>query len=149
MLIELVIVKYKVNIALNKLLERDRPLLLNDSSEWSVAHRLAVYIENEFDGWDVDCEYNRVDNGSKPKYSNSRLARPDIIVHRRGRLTKDDNLIAIEIKKNATDVDDNKLKSYTSPTCINKPYQYQYGVTISFNPIPETNWFIDGQKLPI
>ena len=28
-------------------------------NERSIAHKFATYLEDEFQGWDVDCEYNR------------------------------------------------------------------------------------------
>lgn len=40
-------------------------LISRKVSERSVAHRLAVYLEREYDGLHVDCEYNRSHN--KPK----------------------------------------------------------------------------------
>jgi hypothetical protein len=69
---------------------------------------LAVYIEGEFPGWHVDCEYNRqgVSRGPKqvtpsellPPSGTSRHARisPDIVVDKRGH--EGPNLLAVEVK---------------------------------------------------
>lgn len=86
-----------ITAALAKLLERDAYLLRVDANERSIAHRLALYVEEQFDGWDVDCEYNR--DGHEPKEiafgaegdgeHGSRVF-PDVIVHRRG---SGDNLL--------------------------------------------------------
>lgn len=72
-----------------------------------MTHRLALYLESEFPGWDVDCEYNRL--GDAPKKLTRRLSEqvdaadtdaytvfPDIVVHRRGEQL---NLLVIEAKK--------------------------------------------------
>jgi hypothetical protein len=105
--------------------EHEHSLIALDPSERSLTHRLAIRIEAEFPGWDVDCEYNRA--GSVPK----QLARltlvnvapnepdavtvfPDIIVHRRG--SDGPNLLVVEAKKatSGTDAayDRAKLKGY-------------------------------------
>jgi hypothetical protein len=106
--------------ALTEFLERDRYLLQVDASERSMAHRLGVYLERRFAGWNIDCEYNR--DGHRPKEVHlgqeadseygSRVL-PDIIVHNRG---SDDNLLAVEIKKSTNPIGDDldlaKLAAY-------------------------------------
>ena len=44
-----------VHWALDMLYARDDALLQGNAAEWSIAHRLAVYIEDQFPGWNVDC----------------------------------------------------------------------------------------------
>lgn len=51
--------------ALDRLLDRDLFLLTADANERSITHRLALYLEDEFGEWNVDCEYNR--DGHEPK----------------------------------------------------------------------------------
>jgi len=41
------------------LLARDLLLISQGISEWAIAHRLALYLELLFPGWNVDCESNR------------------------------------------------------------------------------------------
>jgi hypothetical protein len=53
--------------AIKILYARDSELLPRDASEWAVAHRLAVYLEQELPEWNVDCEYNRQGTGSDTK----------------------------------------------------------------------------------
>jgi len=48
-----------VEKAVNEL--REEPLLFsNHANERSITHRLAVHMEPLFEGWDIDCEYNRI-----------------------------------------------------------------------------------------
>ena len=81
-----------------------------DPSERALTHRFAVHLERQFQGWDVDCEYNR--DGIGPKELNlpdqrdissdeteARTVFPDIIVHKRG---SSDNLLVLEAKKVST-----------------------------------------------
>ncbi|MCL4678252.1 MAG: hypothetical protein KJ017_06625 [Alphaproteobacteria bacterium] len=113
--------------ALEKLLVADFDLLEHDANERSISHRLAVYLESYFPGWNVDCEYNR--DGHEPKRlslqvdasvnlddSHAKTVYPDIIVHKRG---TDQNLLVIEIKKSSNPESDGKkdkekLKAYKS-----------------------------------
>jgi hypothetical protein len=61
-------VKQKVDKAISKLFELDQYLLIHDLNERTIAHKLAVYLQEEFNKYDVDCEYNRnADEISKMK----------------------------------------------------------------------------------
>ena len=122
-------VEAKISSAIEKLFERDRALLEIDVNERTITHRLAIYIEEEFPGWDVDCEYNRYfDEGKQIAVTkkllstsdvtsvadeNAKTVFPDIIVHHRN---KKENLIAIEVKKTTNPTPDNedleKLNAY-------------------------------------
>ncbi|SRR5258706_8050702 len=106
--------------ALTEFIERERYLLHVDASERSMAHRLGVYLELRFVGWNVDCEYNRdghlpkevhLGQEADPDYGSRVL--PDIIVHKRG---SDYNLLAVEIKKSTNPIGDEgdfeKLAAY-------------------------------------
>jgi hypothetical protein len=93
-------IKARVLRAMNRLLEQDAYLLHHAVSEQSVTHRLALYLECEFPGSDVDCEYDKnIDHATGRKnIAGVGDARPDIIVHRRG-ANYPTNLLAIEAKK--------------------------------------------------
>lgn len=133
--------------AVNSLFARDTAVLEN--SEWAIAHRLAVYLEPLLPGWNIDCEFNRqgekTTSGPKMAADGSRV-RPDIIVHHRGRVEREHNLLAIELKKRANSSRDHeKVKDYTAAANENRKFQYQHGVTISLEPLKMT-WFYDGEK---
>ena len=132
----------KVDQAINMFYSRDSQLLDIAVSEWAIAHRIAVYLEQHFKGWNIDCEYNRVGLIGEIKHNaEGANKRPDIIVHHRGMIEKEHNLLVIEVKiKNTTD-DDDKLIDFTSPPCEERPYQYQYGLALSFYPRLEKKWF--------
>ncbi|MDU6750364.1 MAG: hypothetical protein E6447_22175, partial [Bradyrhizobium sp.] len=46
--------------ALQEFYARERFILDRDLGERTLTHRLAVHIERNFLGWDVDCDYNRL-----------------------------------------------------------------------------------------
>ena len=106
-------VRNKLTIALNLLVEKDAFLLECNANERSISHRLAVYLEHEFEGWDVDCEYNRdMDNpkrmnlqemDSESTDTNGKTVFPDIIVLIRG---ESNNLLVVEMKKTTSTIDD-------------------------------------------
>ncbi len=113
----------KVQSALDRLFERDGDLLRHDVNERTITHKLAQYLENEFPGWDVDCEYNRNHNQTKrlmmiahpPAADNTDGVSvfPDIIVHHR---MSDKNFLVIEVKKSTNreqpDFDLAKLQAF-------------------------------------
>jgi len=95
--------------AINELIEKDTYLLENDVNERAITSKISCYISKRISpkskgGWDVDVEYNR--NREKPKSLGSGNVVPDIVIHRRGENnstgTEDNNLLVLEIKKNAT-----------------------------------------------
>ncbi len=99
----------RVKTALAKVEEYDFELLADGPSERAVAHRLAVYLEQDFSGWHVDCEFNRQGEerkrGTKRVSTSGLLGRsrkdgwadvsPDIVIHKRRTAH---NLLAIEVK---------------------------------------------------
>lgn len=116
------------------LLRHDRSLLLVDANERSITHKLAEYLQVEFPGWNVDCEYNRV--GAIPKRLGSaeettstsdtdgKTVFPDVIVHHRGTT---ENLLVVEAKKSSTAADsedEQKLKAYK----IEHGYQFAFAI---------------------
>lgn len=132
----------KVDLSISKFYARDLGLLEIDASEWAIAHRLAVYLEEYFEGWNIDCEYNRVGLSGATKH-NARGAykRPDIVIHHRGMVEKEHNLLVIEIKVDNSPDDCSKLRDFTSPPSRHRPFQYRYGLALSFKPRLEKKWF--------
>lgn len=149
----------KIENSLKSLIENDYWLIENDLSEQSICHKLAIYIQNEFNDFhlDIDCEYNgditrdnerksisilksdlkafkllkeKEENDLEKEYTN-RAVFPDIIIHKRGSIKY--NLCIIEVKKSSSKIpftyDDLKLKSYTSPDYDNN-LKYQIGIFI-------------------
>jgi hypothetical protein len=132
----------KVDLAIDLFFARDSKLFDIKASEWAVAHRIAVYLEKYVKGWNIDCEYNKVGLSGTTKHdAKGNYKRPDIIVHHRGMTGKEHNLLVIEVKIKNTPADYSKLKDFTSPPCQKRPFQYQYGLALSFHPRIEKKWF--------
>ncbi len=140
----------KVRSAYKTFVERDWYLLKVDANERSLTHKLAEYLQIEFAGWDVDCEYNRwAENpgedpqkrlqGLEEKVSTAdtkgKTVYPDIIVHCRGTT---ENLVVIEAKKRGGDTqsDDVKLHLYKSEI------GYKYAISIVF---PTSEGYLDAR----
>jgi len=111
--------------ALQEFYARESHLFERDLGERALAHRLAVQIERQFPGWDVDCDYNRLGERTLrlPKgtivSTDDALGKsvyPDIVVHQRA-VPK--NLLAVEVRKatnhQPVDHDRHKLKALTDP----------------------------------
>lgn len=147
------------------LLDRDSYLLEKHINERTLTHRLAVYLEEFFQEWNIDCEYNK--NKHLPKRikfswlkrkistgsSYGNIVCPDIIIHKRN---SDNNFIVIEAKKDKDrrwkqwKIDDEmKLRAYVAK---DDEYKYQYWFFIEFitwsTPwyklsIMNENWFLE------
>jgi hypothetical protein len=115
----------KVVSALSVFYARETYLLEKDFGERALTHRLAVHLESQFDGWDVDCDCNRLGERRLllPKGSIvstdddvGKSVYPDIVVHRR---SIPENLFAIDIRKVANyqplEHDRHKLRALTDP----------------------------------
>ena len=145
-------IEERVEEAIEKL-QRDILLFKNHANERSITHRLAVYLECIFDEWDVDCEYNRIeddpnnykrlflsecDDGFVNVFDNegSRVY-PDIIIHHRGTNTPDDNLLVVEVKlawsERPDDRDLRKLEAFTGQTPVDQMTFYQFGIFLKFD----------------
>jgi hypothetical protein len=133
----------RVQNAIRKFRERDRVLLEIDANERTMTHKLAEYMQQEFQGWEVDCEYNKHIKNLKElprppkKFSgldfwedtDAKTVYPDIIVHKRE--SDKENLLVIEAKKSSSKVDDDwdnaKLRAFKR-----QPYNYRSAVFIKF-----------------
>ena len=123
-------VKNGVNYALNLLYENDEFLITNTTNERTITHKLAVYLQQYFTDWNVDCEYNRAGKNKKT-LSNQKTSYPDIIIHQRN---TQNNLLIIEVKKqnvNNTDIKSDKIK--IKDFIETKEYNYKYGLFIKLN----------------
>ena len=115
----------KVVDALREFYGRETHLLQKDLGERTLTHRLAVHLEKQFEGWDVDCDYNRLGERVLRMPTGSIVSTddelgksvfPDIVVHRRA---IPDNLLAIELRKainhQPVEHDRHKLRGLTDP----------------------------------
>jgi hypothetical protein len=101
-------VEEKIHHAMRCLIKNDRHLLSVEANERSLTHRLAVYLEQLFPEYHVDCEYNRSREVAKRLQSfpqtvagndlEGTTVYPDIIIHHRG---TDTNFLVIEAKKSS------------------------------------------------
>ena len=93
-------------------LKNDKALLANQVSERTLCGALMLHIhdiisrDKKFAGYHVDVEYNRNKGAIKTIYKTIKSSHEqvipiscDLIVHSRGEIVKQDNLIAIEMKK--------------------------------------------------
>jgi hypothetical protein len=115
----------KVVAALGEFYAREASLLDKDAGERALAHRLAVHVEGQFSGWEVDCEYDRLGERTLRLphgtivSSDEHMAKsvyPDIVVHQRD---IPNNLLAIEMRKATNHLpiehDRQKLVAMTDP----------------------------------
>jgi hypothetical protein len=128
----------KVVAATSEFYAREGYLLEKDVGERALTHRLAVYVERQFAGWEVDCEFDRLgertlrlprgtivstdDHLGKSVY-------PDIVVHQR---EIPNNLVAIEVRKASNhqppEHDQHKLRALTDPHVW---FAYWFGVLLT------------------
>ena len=127
----------KVVKAIEQFYAREAWLFDKDLGERTLTHRLAVQLEKQFEGWDVDCDYNRLGerllklpHGSIVS-TDDELGKsifPDIVVHRRA---VPDNLLAVELRKatnhQPVEHDQHKLRGLTDPHLW---FAYRVGVLL-------------------
>ncbi|UNY98358.1 hypothetical protein MQE36_14880 [Zhouia spongiae] len=136
-----------LNNSIDELFEKDSQIIFESYNlhERSIAHRLAIYIENHFRKTDyvVDVEYNRMRNKYGEDIIGNLIGKnldfekygkklsnvyPDIIVHKRD---TDNNLLEIELKmqwKNSKrDFDYIKINEYI------EQLSYKFGVYIELS----------------
>lgn len=126
--------------ALQEFYAREKFLLEKDAGERALTHRLAVHVEAQFPGWEVDCDYDRLGermmrlpHGTIVS-TDDRLSKsvfPDIVVHQRA---IPNNLLAIEVRKASNhrplDHDQHKLQALTDPHLW---FAYAIGVLLTLD----------------
>lgn len=132
----------RLHRALERLYDHDLQLIHLEVHERTTAARLAIYLQEEFPLWNVDCEYNR--DGVNAKRIQEERIFPDVIVHRRD---TQENLLAIEMKGHWSnrdrDDDYHKLTYLTGPE-----YGYSVGAHIELEEDAyRVVWFEDGEAL--
>ena len=127
----------KVIAAVQEFYARETFLLERDLGERALTHRLAVQLEKQFPGWEIDCEYDRLGertlrlprgSGSSTDDHLGKSIYPDIVVHQRD---IPNNLLAIELRKDSNhqpiEHDQRKLQALTDP---NVWFAYAMGVLV-------------------
>jgi hypothetical protein len=115
----------KVIAALAEFYAQEDFLFEKDVGERAVTHRFAVYLERQFSGWAVDCNYDRLGERTLHLPHGSIISTddhlgksiyPDVVVHQR---EIPNNLLAVEIRKagnhTAIEHDQHKLLALTDP----------------------------------
>jgi hypothetical protein len=115
----------KVIAALAEFYAQEQFLLERDLGERTLTHRLAVYVERQFSGWQIDCNYDRLGERTLRLPPGSTISTddhlgksiyPDIVVHQRD---IPNNLLAIEVRKDSNhqpiEHDLHKLQALTDP----------------------------------
>src|SRR6266436_6273998 len=91
--------------ALGEFYAHETYLFEKDLGERTLTHRLAVHLEKQFPGWEVDCNYDRLGERTLRLphgtivSTDDHLAKsvyPDIVVHQR---EIPNNLLAVEVRK--------------------------------------------------
>lgn len=95
------VVNNAITEEIDRLVQQCGNQLCIDVSERALAGRLADYFRPNFEGLDVEIEYNRMGNSPKKLAwkENPERVFPDIIVHEP--MTIDRNLLVIELKKSS------------------------------------------------
>src|SRR5450631_430259 len=128
----------KVLGALGEFYARENFLFAKDLGERTLTHRLAVHVEKQFSGWEVDCDYNRLGERTLrlPKgtivSTDDEIGKsvyPDIVVHQR---EIPNNLLAIEVRKASNhqphEHEQHKLRALTDPHLW---FAYRIGVLLT------------------
>lgn len=115
----------KVVTALQEFYAQETFLFEKDLGERTLTHRLAVQIERQFPGWQVDCNYDRLGERTLRLPPGSVISTddhlgksiyPDIVVHQR---QTPRCLLAIEVRKASNhqpvEHDRRKLQAMTDP----------------------------------
>ncbi|MGY4476876.1 hypothetical protein [Bradyrhizobium sp. USDA 3364] len=127
----------KVIAAVQEFYAQEMFLLERDVGERTLTHRLAVYVERQFSGWQIDCNYDRLGERTLRLPRGSTISTddhlgksiyPDIVVHQRD---IPNNLLAIELRKDSNhqllEHDQRKLQALTDP---NVWFAYAMGVLL-------------------
>jgi hypothetical protein len=147
----------KVVSALGDFYARESQLFEKDLGERTFNHRLAVHVEKQFGGWDVDCDYNRLGERMlrlprgtiiSTDDGNGKSVFPDIVVHHRA---IPENLLVIEVRKATShqppEHEQHKLRGLTDPHLW---FAYQIGVlvTLAKNSVASSEVYVGGAVNP-
>lgn len=144
-------IRGKVEKIVDSFLAVEAYLLINNSSERAITHRLAVMLENNFDEWDIDCEYNRnQDEVKRLMYAipsehsvEEKDVVPDIIIHER---MTENNLLVVEVKKSTNhetnDKDLAKLRAFKEQLSYQNALFVRFLVGVEKPDIEHMEWVL-------
>jgi len=147
----------KLVAALQEFYAQEAFLLEKDLGERALTHRLAVYLEKQYPGWQVDCEYNRLGERTLRLPHGTIVSTddalgksifPDIVVHQRA---IPNNLLAVEVRKASNhqplEHDQHKLKAMTDPHVW---FAYEIGalLTLSKKDVGMCEVYVGGKLEP-
>jgi hypothetical protein len=145
-------IKQAVQRAFDSLRAEQPPLDFHIVHERSTAHRLALHLEPCFNGWNIDCEYDRYGRVQKllegiracdERRRTDRIL-PDIIVHHRGQNGSGHNLLVVELKKDEVQ-DPCDFEKLQGMTYSHGSFSYQLGLYVNINRGQfDCTWFKDG-----
>jgi len=148
-------IKTIICICVLQLQKNEGKIIADNINECTITHKLAEYLQLHITGYIVDVGYNRVHDTNMQKQVYAQLGRhgiPDIIIHQRG---TDNNILAIEIKKQKNKDKQGRKNDFEKLEFLTKNKQagglgYQLGL---FLDIPQKDWtklkyiyYIDGKK---
>lgn len=150
-------VQERFHMALERFYEDHEQLIAIDANERSITHWLANAVQEQFEEWKVDCEYNR--KGKLPKnleYSDERVSvhdtdgrsvYPDIIVHVR---EQPENLLIAEIKKATSGEGPRKDLEKVVDFGLESDYRYRFGVFVVLDTQHALlQWFAAGTPIEV
>ncbi|WP_229075177.1 aminoglycoside adenylyltransferase domain-containing protein [Actinoplanes sp. DH11] len=121
--------------ALHDLYEQDRQLFELGVGETALCFRLGHHLANRVDGpWDVDAEYDREGTAAHLKTRNPAYGthmRPDLVIHRRGRGGRTNNLLFLEVKRLRGDSLDDGDVDKAAVAVVR--HHYQLGVALALS----------------
>ncbi|GAB2456976.1 hypothetical protein [Xylanimonas ulmi] len=101
-------------------------------SERSIAFHLGWYVRPMIDeSWDVDCDYERSGAAREPSMAFGEGAQraPDLIVHRRGRVGPEDNLLLVALSTDFAS-DETGAPDLAAVRSVQLRYGYRYAVWV-------------------
>lgn len=122
------IIKGKIREALKLFIAKDKQALLRvNIYEPTINHRIAVYLEDLFPGFNIDCEYSKNLLGKKKDVKSNKI-RPDIIIHKR--MKNEFNCVIVEVKKSGKNSKLAKSDIEKLKRCLKGTLNYNLGVFI-------------------
>lgn len=129
----------RVRIALTTTIVNEWSLLsraggTSNPSERAVAFHLGWYLRPMVEGsWDIDCEYNRsgmhLEESVRLVDDDGRRI-PDLIVHHRGKLGPEHNLLLLELATDRADVSGAATGDFKRARALQSRFGYQYAAVL-------------------